>query len=166
MKYFFHRYFGVGIQGFLLNARRDSFNIDVRPDDSVFILENTSEHRVIGSVLGTLTLRYPMPCSRFSPYAWAGLGTIWGGGESERLTTEEIEDGDGGAAEPPDEEIPFVNAHTHHFGDKAKLMGQFGGGLEVRITRHIGWMTDFSWNAISGARNDFGMFRTGINFAF
>ena len=63
-------------------------------------------------------------------------------------------------------EIPFVNARTVHSGSRTELMGQFGGGLEFRFTRHIGWTNDFNWNVINGAHNDFGMFRTGINFAF
>jgi len=45
-------------------------------------------------------------------------------------------------------------------------MGQFGGGVEVRITPHIGWIADFSWNVVDGPHNNFGMARTGINFAF
>jgi hypothetical protein len=45
-------------------------------------------------------------------------------------------------------------------------MGQVGGGFEVRLTPHIGWTTDFSWNIVSGPKNNFGMGRTGINFAF
>jgi len=36
----------------------------------------------------------------------------------------------------------------------------------IRITPHIGWTNDFSWNVINGPRNDFGMVRTGLTFAF
>jgi hypothetical protein len=45
-------------------------------------------------------------------------------------------------------------------------MGQFGGGLEVRVTPHIGLLSDFSWNVVDGTDNNFGMVRMGINFAF
>lgn len=161
VKYFFARYFGIGIQGFGLDAHRSSFEIDWRPLDNAFLTEKTSDHRVVGSVLGTFTMRYPIPCSRFAPYAWAGVGAIFGGGEHDRVITEEI------VAPPgvvPDE--PFVNAHAEHFGSRTELMGQFGGGIEYRFTRHIGWTNDFNWNVVNGAHNDFGMFRTGINFAF
>jgi hypothetical protein len=48
----------------------------------------------------------------------------------------------------------------------AKGIGQFGGGIEVRVTPHIGIMNDFSWNVINGSNNNFGMVRTGIRFAF
>jgi hypothetical protein len=162
IKYFFGRYFGIGIQGFGLSAERNGFDIDSRPLDGVFLGERTTDRRVVGAVLGTFTLRYPIPCSRFSPYAWAGVGAIFGGGERDRLITTEIE-----GAEPGGEgEVPFVNASTVHSGSRTELMGQFGGGLEFRFTRHIGWTNDFNWNVINGAHNDFGMFRTGINVAF
>ena len=45
-------------------------------------------------------------------------------------------------------------------------MGQVGGGFEVRFTPHFGWQNDFSWNIVSGSNNNFGMYRTGLNFAF
>ena len=165
IKYFFGRYFGIGLEGFGLDAKRSGFEIESRPLDDVFIAEHTSDRRVVGSILGTFTLRYPVPGSRCAPYAWAGVGAIFGGGESDRLITQEIDeprpDGEGEG-----DEVPFVNAETIHSGSRTELMGQFGGGLEFRFTRHIGWTNDFSWNVISGAHNDFGMVRTGINFAF
>ena len=36
---------------------------------------------MVGAVLGTLTLRYPIPCTRFSPYIFGGGGGIFGGGQ-------------------------------------------------------------------------------------
>ena len=164
IKYFFGRYFGIGLEGFVLSAKRTGFDIESRPDEDFFSGEITHERRAVGSILGTFTLRYPMPCSRFSPYAWAGVGAIFGGGERDRLLTSEIE----GGGEPPggEDELPFVDATTVHSDSRTELMGQFGGGLEFRFTPHVGWTNDFSWNVINGAHNDFGMFRTGINFAF
>ena len=53
IKYFFARYFGIGAEGYGLNARD-----------------------TVGSALGTLTLRYPIPCSRFAPYIYAGGGVL------------------------------------------------------------------------------------------
>jgi hypothetical protein len=158
IKYFFHRYFGVGIEGFALDAKRTGFNINGTGEvGSVFPGEKTTDRRIVGSVLGTFTLRYPVPCSRFSPYTWAGVGAIFGGGERDTLTTQQI---------GTEEDVEIVNAQTQHFGTRTEIMGQFGGGLEFRFTRHIGWTNDFSWNVINGAQNDFGMFRTGLNFAF
>jgi hypothetical protein len=161
IKYFFLRYFGIGVEGFGLNAKHNTFDIDFRPLDGVFFGEKGSDERIVGSVLGTFTLRYPIPCSRFAPYVWAGGGAIFGGGERDTLTTEAIPG-------VPDHigDIPNVNATTRHFDSGTELMGQFGGGLEIRFTRHIGWINDFSWNVINGSQNNFGMVRTGINFAF
>jgi hypothetical protein len=45
-------------------------------------------------------------------------------------------------------------------------MGQFGGGFEFRITPQLGIINDFSWNVLDGPRDDFGMIRSGIRFAF
>ena len=53
------------------------------------------------------------------------------------------------------------------FDDKhTKLVGQVGGGVEIRFTPHIGWTNDVSWNVVSGSDNNFGIARTGLNFAF
>jgi opacity protein-like surface antigen len=143
-KYFFHRYFGVGIEGFGLAGRGSDYDIE---DFGATTFSKGTDHHAVGGVLGTLTLRYPIPCTRFSPYVWAGGGGIFGG-ENDRAHFSD------GVAETVREE------------DESRLMGQFGGGLEVRITPHIGWIADFSWNVIDGRNNNFGMARTGINFAF
>jgi hypothetical protein len=50
--------------------------------------------------------------------------------------------------------------------DLSEAMGQFGAGLEIRLTAHIGWINDFSWCILDGPNNNFGMVRTGVNFAF
>jgi hypothetical protein len=154
IKYFFHRYFGVGIEGFVLDAKKGGFDIFESQEFGIFTRQRTSDERAIGAVLGTFTLRYPIPCSRFAPYAWAGVGAIFGGGESDTLVTHG----------PPD--AFEVDAHTRHFGGETKLLGQFGAGLEFRITRHIGWTNDLSWGVIDGPKNNFGMVRSGLNFAF
>lgn len=154
VKYFWHRYFGFGIESFALNAKRTQFTLGrtLLPGPG-FLFGRTENHRVISSVLGTLTARYPIGCSRFAPYAFAGGGAIFGGGETDLF----IPKG------PPFK--PF-NPYTKRIGSEPKAIGQFGGGLEVRVTRHVGWMTDFSWNAIDGPNNNFGMIRSGFTFAF
>jgi hypothetical protein len=147
-KYFFCRYFGIGLEGWVVDARR-TFE-DVRGNE--FFLVSTTEHdsRAIGSVLGTLTLRYPIPCTRFAPYIFAGGGAIFGGGERTRIVVE------GGG---------FL-IRTQQTDSTTEPMGQFGGGIEVRLTPHIGWINDFSWNVVNGSDNNFGMVRSGLNFAF
>ena len=157
IKYFFHRYFGIGVEGFVVNARKGGFDIFEDPDVPIFARERLSHHRAVGSVLGTFTLRYPLPCSRFAPYVWAGVGAIFGGGERDELFATSRVD-------PPD--ALDADAFTVHHGSKTEVLGQFGGGLETRITPHIGWINDVSWGVIGGPRNNFTMIRSGLNFAF
>jgi len=153
-KYFFRRYFGIGVEASILNAHRGAgFDLENNGVD-VFIHQRRSEDRAVGEVLGTFTLRYPIPCSRFAPYVWAGGGVIWGGGERDIIILDGFND----------EEEPLY--HTVHHGTTTEAVGQFGAGLEFRITPHIGWMNDFSWNVLSGTKNNFGMVRTGVTFAF
>jgi hypothetical protein len=156
IKYFFHRYFGVGIEGFVVEANKGGFDIFEDPG-VVFQRQRTNDMRAIGSVLGTFTLRYPVPCTRFAPYAWAGIGAIFGGGERDQLFARP-------AGQPPD--AFNANSFTTHSDSDTKLMGQFGFGLEFRIMRNLGWTNGVSWGVIDGPRNNFGMVRSGLNFAF
>jgi hypothetical protein len=156
-KYFFKRYFGVGIEGFGLDARRSFGTVTVLPSLPGMIGSRVEfgtghEARLVGGVLGTFTFRYPIGCSRFAPYAWLGGGAIFGGGEVDETRVDDIPSG--------------AIIQRFHRGSETKAIGQFGGGLEVRITPHLGWTNDFSWNVVNGSSNNFGMARTGINFAF
>lgn len=146
-KYFFARYFGFGFEGFVLDANDN--NRGSSPTGFTGI--DDRQRRAIGSALGTFTFRYPIPCTRFAPYAFVGGGGIFGGGQ----TTETIVD--------PTTRRAFVHDVR---ASNTELMGQFGGGFEVRITPHIGVIQDFSWNVVNGAKNNFGMVRAGVNFAF
>ena len=156
-KYFFKRHFGIGIEGFGLNARRSFGTVTLLPTPPGFIGSLVEggighEERLIGALLGTFTLRYPIGCSRFAPYVWVGGGAIFGGGEVDEISINDIPAG-------------AIIARTHR-GSETRAMGQFGGGFEVRLTPHIGWTNHFGWNVIEGSSNNFGMARTGINFAF
>jgi hypothetical protein len=139
-KYFFARYFGVGVQGFGLSTNRDEIN-------NVFDDDNDSDFA--GGVLGTFTLRYPIPCTRFAPYVWAGVGGVWGGDDDNNFN-------------PP----TFVGANNNDDDDDGRLMAQYGAGFEVRFTPRIGLTNDISWNQVEGHHNDFIQVRTGLNFAF
>ncbi|HEX7518511.1 MAG TPA: hypothetical protein VF345_14625, partial [Chthoniobacterales bacterium] len=152
IKYFFHRYFGIGLQGFAVNANRETFDL---ANNRVIINERGSDSRLVGAFLGTFTLRFPAHCSRFAPYIWGGGGVIFGGGERDEI----VSDGMGGNIAPG-------LFHTEHHGTSTEGIGQIGAGFEVRFTRHIGWTNDFSWNFVTRDNSDFGMARTGINFAF
>jgi hypothetical protein len=154
IKYFFCRYAGVGVEGFALEAHKPGFDIFEDPTIPIFTRERINHDHTIGAVLGTFTLRYPIPCTRLAPYAWAGVGAIFGGGERDVLHTQG----------PPD--AFQVHAQTDHFGSETKVLGQFGAGLEFRIARHVGLTNDLSFGVINGPQNNFGMFRSGLNFVF
>jgi len=148
LKYFFWRYIGVGIEGWAVDARRSFEEVT---GTEVFQFSGIGhESRAVGSVLGTLTLRYPIPCTRFSPYIFGGGGGIFGGGERTHFVTTG----------------PLPTIRTEETDSETRAIGQVGGGLEIRFTPHIGWINDFSWNFVDGPDNNFGMVRSGINFAF
>ena len=139
-KYFFRRYFGIGVQGFGLATDSDDNNNfrGFRNDDDDFV----------GGALATFTFRYPIPCSRWAPYGWAGVGAVWGGG-NDRLF--------------------FNNAGLlvrRNNDDDGRFLSQFGLGIEYRFTNHIGVTTDASYNLVEGHSNDFFQLRAGVNFAF
>jgi hypothetical protein len=154
IKYFFCRYVGLGFEGFALDGSKNGFDIFEDPTIPIFTRHRINHDHTIGAVLGTLTLRYPIPCTRLAPYAWAGVGAIFGGGERDVLHTRG----------PPD--AFAVHAETDHFGSETKALGQFGAGVEFRFARHFGWTNDLSFGVIDGPKNNFGMFRSGMNFAF
>jgi hypothetical protein len=154
-KYFFHRYFGVGIEGFGLDAHESEYHFTNFGENGAGIADFSrgTGHHAVGGALGTFTLRYPIKCTRFAPYVWAGGGGVFGGVNERPIRG--IFPGNG---------LPFTQEVRHE--DETRGAGQFGGGMEVRITPHIGWLADFSWNLVEGPNNNFGMVRTGINFAF
>ncbi len=158
IKYFFMRYIGVGVEGWAASARRRVLNFDeIENGSETFFARSSNESRAVGAVLGTLTLRYPFHCSRFSPYIFGGGGAIFGGGERDTFSDIEAD------VDIPGEAQDLKNFHSE---GETKAIGQVGGGLEIRLTPHIGWISDFSWNFIDGPQNNFGMVRTGVNFAF
>jgi len=155
LKYFFARYFGIGIEGWAVDARQARENVFIDFSDGIFQRDFQHQNNAVGAVLGTLTLRYPFHCSRFSPYIFGGGGAIFGGGQRPHNVFV-AEEGEGF-------DVVQTQGHTD---SKTKALGQVGGGLEIRFTPHIGWINDFSWNFVDGPDNNFGMVRSGLNFAF
>jgi len=155
IKYFFMRYFGIGIEGWAASARQARQSTFIDFSDDIFESRTGRVDNTIGAVLGTLTLRYPIPCTRFAPYIFGGGGAIFGGGQHPKnVRVVEQEEG-------------FDIIETQGFtGSQTEALGQVGGGMEIRLTPHIGWVSDFSWNFVDGPNNNFGMVRTGVNFAF
>ncbi|MBA3544697.1 MAG: outer membrane beta-barrel protein [Chthoniobacterales bacterium] len=103
---------------------------------------------VVGQASGNLIFRYPIPGTRVAPYGFAGGGVIFNGSRVEDLV-------DRGRS------IGSIRRNSD-----AEGMGQFGAGFEFRITPNVGVINDFSWNVVNGERNDFGMVRSGVRFAF
>ena len=151
VKYFWSRYFGVGLEGIGLAAKTN----------------------FAGGGLVTLTARYPW--GRFAPYAYGGIGFIGGGAtlfeffhedNSQTIPGNAAVFFPGGIVPPgpsgqifaqqnfvaPGTEREFVSidpVYNHHI----RALGQLGAGLEFRVTCHIGLMADFSWNFVFGQEN-------------
>jgi hypothetical protein len=155
--YFFQPYVGVGLKGDFLDAGRTSLERNGYVTFGTFSGTSTltKVNRAITSVLGDITGRYPIPHTRLVPYAYAGVGGILGGGERDELR-----------AVPGSYMFNAVQVFTKHTESRAELMGQFGAGLEFRLTQHIGLTNDFGWNVVNGRKNNFGIVRSGLNFAF
>jgi hypothetical protein len=131
IKYFWSRYFGVGIEGVGLAAKTN----------------------FAGGGLLTLTARYPF--GRFAPYVTGGIGFIEGGATLYKFFNEKsLQTGN---ATQPGNNIPGTEreywtvdpVYNHH----ARALGQIGVGLEYRLTCHIGLMSDFTWNFVFGQGN-------------
>ncbi|MGI8437074.1 MAG: outer membrane beta-barrel protein [Chthoniobacterales bacterium] len=145
-RYFFHRYFGVGVQGYLLDVSQSYPDLLLSANPNPSYSRTAQDRQLIGSVSATFTLRYPLGASRFSPYLTAGGGFLFGGGQEPTF---------------------FLNPpRSSRTGSTTKAVGQFGAGIEVRLTRHIGLINAASWNVVDGKDNNFGMVLSGLNFAF
>jgi len=94
LKYFFMRYIGVGIEGWVIDANQARQDIFVDFSDGIFASSIHRERNAIGAVLGTLTLRYPISCTRFAPYIFGGAGGIFGGGQKQ-VNERFVEPGEG-----------------------------------------------------------------------
>jgi hypothetical protein len=128
IKYFWSRYFGVGIEGVGLAAKTN----------------------FAGGGLLTLTARYPF--GRFAPYVTGGIGFIEGGATLYKFFNEKSQQS-GNSTQPgnnidgTEREYWTVDpVYNHH----ARALGQLGAGLEYRLTCHIGLMADFTWNFVFG----------------
>lgn len=133
VKYFCSKYWGFGVEAMVVDC-----NINAG-----------------GAGLATFTLRYPIRCSRFAPYAWVGGGITGGGGHHD----EEHGFIGGLALVHFDQTTDIENKHY-------EATAQFGTGMEMRITRRIGLMSDFAWNVVSGPDNNFGMTRFGLTLSY
>jgi hypothetical protein len=139
IKFFFNKYWALGVNGFVVDAN-----------------DNAG-----GGGFGTFTLRYPIGCSRFAPYAWAGGGAVGGGSNSHWIFFETHK------LNSFQEEVEFEGRKGQTFNNtRTEVAGQFGGGLEIRVTKHLGVMGDFCWNVLNRPDNDFGMARFGVTLSY
>jgi hypothetical protein len=149
LKYFWSRYFGAGVEGFVLSSDEES-----------------------GAFLGTLTARYPIGCTRFAPYAFGGFG-IFSGGEPSHTEFFFAEHHSAPGVEAGEAEFFVEHDKTNKH---ARFIGQLGAGLQFRLTRPstmsklaVGLMADFTWNFLGGTEDDgqdFGMTRFGLNLSY
>jgi hypothetical protein len=156
VKYFLNRYVGVGLEGYAVSRTTSFPYVTLFPGSGGFISETLHDTRTMGAGLATVTFRYPIGASRFAPYAFAGGGLIAGGGQQLRFASVNLGGMPGGTN-------PW-RAYTDD--SQTEAIGQFGGGLEIRLTPHLGLINDFSCTVVDGRDNNFGMARTGINLAF
>src|SRR2546423_6551206 len=122
VKYFWSRYFGVGIEGVGLAAKTN----------------------FAGGGLLTLTGRFPF--GRFAPYVTGGIGFIDGGATLYRFFNEKHTYDAMGNVVSEREFLTTDPVYNNH----VRALGQIGAGLEFRVTCHIGLMADFTWNFVFG----------------
>jgi opacity protein-like surface antigen len=96
-------------------------------------------------------VRYPIGNSGWAPYAFAGIGGFVPGEGSNFFDT-------------------FSNGVSrtlrNNNNDDILLEGHWGAGLEYRFNRHVGIFTDGRYEVVDKSRNNFGLIRTGVRFAF
>lgn len=149
LKYFINKNFGLGVEAFALGA-----------------------HNIAGEVLGTITIRWPLGCSRFAPYVFFGGGAAFGGSrqvvaeeENPNLSTSAATSINAVVAAPGTVIVDSDTFFTRRIDGNTRAAGQIGGGMEYRFTHHIGLTGDFSWNFV-GSDSSFGLVRTGLTFGF
>src|SRR5438045_437833 len=120
VKYFWSRYFGLGLEGLGLAAKTN----------------------FAGGGLVTLTGRYPF--GRFAPYVTGGMGFIDGGATLYEFFNEKSTLVTNGNVI---REHEFFTVDPV-YNNRVRALGQIGAGLEFRVTCHIGLMADFTWNFV------------------
>jgi hypothetical protein len=141
VKYFFSKYWALGAEGFVVDANDN----------------------IGGAGLGTFTFRWPIGQSRFAPYAFAGGGVLAGGSHNVAFFNDIHTAGEESGGD--EEDLEFIEERSIQ-NKHAEAIGQFGAGLEIRVTRHVGMMGDFAWNMVSGPNNNFGMARFGLTLSY
>jgi hypothetical protein len=124
-----------------------------------------------GVLTGDFMLRLPLddfwPGVHLAPYFFAGLGGIILGNNNEGHSVSETFAVTNAAGETRD--VTFtgrrVNSLRNNIGDD-RVLAHFGGGLEYRITPHIGIFGEAGYDLVNGASNDFIQTNFGLRYAF
>ena len=134
LNYFFTKYFGLGLEGEVLDGTGPVHSGDV-----------SGQFALNGLV------RYPIGHTGWAPYAFAGIGGFVPGEGSDFVNT-------------------FANGVSRKIRnsnrDDILLEGHWGVGLEYRFNRHVGIFTDGRYEVVDKSRDNFGLIRTGVRFAF
>jgi opacity protein-like surface antigen len=105
------------------------------------------------TVTGNLILRYPLddrfPGFHLAPYVFGGVGGVF---NSNNFLTRVATFGHA-------EELNRRNTND-------EVLGDAGAGLEYRFTPHVGVFSDFRYNFVNEAKNNFMTTRIGLRFAF
>jgi hypothetical protein len=124
-----------------------------------------------GVLTGDFMLRLPLddfwPGVHLAPYFFAGLGGIIVGSVGEGHSVSETFAVTNAAGQTRD--VTFtgrrVDAIRNNIGDD-RVLAHFGGGLEYRITPHIGIFGEAGYDLVNGASNDFIQTNFGLRYAF
>jgi hypothetical protein len=180
------KYAGVRFQGTGMSIQSSGFNTTVQPFAN---LPARTVHVPSGSIAsgvlaGDALLRLPLddywPNIHLAPYVFGGFGGIFvGEGPSANFSETFTVTGpvtvtgpNGGTAVVPNTSRQVtVNGRRlsrvrSNIGTD-RVLGRIGGGLEYRITPHIGIFTEASYNIVNGADNNFVQWNfIGLRYAF
>jgi hypothetical protein len=142
-KYFFAKYFGIGI---------DLAGYDVKNVSTPARVATSSDaRRFVGDSLVSATFRYPIGTSAFAPYVRLGAGSIFNGG-NRQLTEPSGTIG---------KKLRFELAEHD-----AKMIGEGAVGLEYRLNQTFGIITEGAFDKVDRPHSNFGTLKAGVNVAF
>ena len=151
--YFPWKYLGVRFQGAGLSLQSETFTVTENLNGVRQASRTGSVSTSAGILTTDLILRLPLddfwPGVHVAPYAFGGLGAIFGGGTA-TINTRFAE----------------LNNRFNTASLRSKPLGNIGGGFEWRFTPNWGIFGEAGYNIVSGSRNNFVQTNFGLRFAF